>query len=247
MSKGSEWLRGLLQSNGVPVDESQCALLDRYCSLLLEWNKKINLISRRSKNAVWEEQILHSISFLSRLRIAKSASVIDIGTGGGLPGIPLKILMPGLSMTLVDSIGKKVDAVKSIVKELGIPRTEVIRSRAEDLNRGSGNKRFYDYVVCRGVGQLTDICKYGFPLLDTIASSGTTPQGQQIVKTPDKVFIPPGAILALKGGDLQEEQKHATKKKGITITVIEISLRTSEVLANNEKKVAIMRPQKSHG
>jgi 16S rRNA (guanine527-N7)-methyltransferase len=152
MSKDSMWLQRVLQLNGISIDDTQRVMLERYCSLLLDWNRKINLISRKSEDSIWEEQILHSVSFLSSIEISNSASVIDIGTGGGLPGIPLKIVLPGLTMTLIDSIGKKIGAVQSIIHVLGIRDVEVVCSRAEDLNRGTGErrtKRLYDYVICR--------------------------------------------------------------------------------------------------
>lgn len=243
MIKGATWLQGILLANGVSIDDSQCEFLERYCSLLLGWNKKINLVSRRSEDTIWEDQILHSISFLTRVQLDEFASVIDIGTGGGLPGIPLTILQPGLSMTLLDSIEKKVVAVRSMIQELGIRNIEVVFSRAEDLNRGIEKRRLYDYVVCRGVGKLTDIWKLGYPLLQVIPSSERESEADGLVSPSEKKYIPPGAVLALKGGNLREEVAALRKKKGITITEIDILLKSNETLNNNEKKIVIMRPK----
>ncbi|MGD0337322.1 MAG: 16S rRNA (guanine(527)-N(7))-methyltransferase RsmG [Bacteroidota bacterium] len=247
MEKGATWFRAILAANGLSIDDSQCDVLDRYCTLLLDWNRKINLISRRSEDTIWEEQILQSISFLTRIKLKASASVIDIGTGGGLPGIPLKILMPGLSLTLVDSIGKKINAVQSIIQSLGISGIEAVWSRAEDFNgnRNEKEKKFFDYVICRGVGQLEDLWEYGYPLLLNISSI----QGKMLMKSQAqsaaRIFIEPGVILALKGGDIQEEiVKLERRKKKIAITVIDVSLRIIGKLENNKKKIIIMRPVK---
>jgi 16S rRNA (guanine527-N7)-methyltransferase len=245
MSRDSIWLQGVMESNGIAVDESQREMLERYVSLLLDWNSKINLISRKSEDTIWEEQILHSLSFLSRIEISHSASVIDIGTGGGLPGIPLKILIPGLSMTLVDSIKKKITAVQSIIESLGMHTIEAVWSRAEDLNRGmekSGSKRVFDYVICRAVGELADLWKYGYPLLRPILSGSKQIEGNRTKPSSGKIAIPPGAVLALKGGDIEEELAAIGKTSKVSITVIDISLITFDVLTNNEKKIVIMRP-----
>jgi 16S rRNA (guanine527-N7)-methyltransferase len=240
------WLQGVLQSNGISIDDSQRKMLEKYCSLLLDWNRKINLISRKSEDSIWEEQILHSVSFLSRIELSESASVIDIGTGGGLPGIPLKIVLPGLTMTLIDSIGKKVNAVRSIIQALGIRDVDVVWSRVEDLNRGTEArrpKRLYDYVICRGVGELVELWKYGYPLLRDVSSGGVKREESQKHSVSGKINTPPGAILALKGGDLHKELNYIRKNSKIAITVIDISLKTPEILANNEKKIVIMRPK----
>jgi 16S rRNA (guanine527-N7)-methyltransferase len=246
MSKDSIWLQGVLQSNDVSIVDSQRNMLERYCLLLLDWNQKINLISRKSEDSIWEEQILHSVSFLSRIALSDSASVIDIGTGGGLPGIPLKIVLPGLRMTLIDSIGKKVNAVQSIIGALGIQDVEVIWTRAEDLNHETGgrrSKRLYDYVICRAVGGLVDLWKYGYPLLRDVSSAGVESGKSRKQSTSGKIIVPRGAILALKGGDIEKELIGVRNMSNISITVIEISLTTSEMLANNEKKIVIMRPK----
>jgi 16S rRNA (guanine527-N7)-methyltransferase len=244
MEKGAAGLKIILDENGCFVDPLQCELLGRYCSLLIEWNRKINLISRRSEGEIWEEQILHSISFLTRIRLQDFASVIDVGTGGGLPGIPLKILMPGLSMTLVDSTRKKIDAVQLIIRSLGIDGIEAIWSRAEDLNRNKKERRYFDYVICRAVGPLIDIWNYGYPLLLSPLSIKNNVQMETNSHISEKLFVGPGAVIALKGGDISEEVREIERRKGIAITAINITLNTKEILNNNEKKIVIMRNRK---
>lgn len=242
MEKGPLWLKTVLNANGLLLNDSQCTQLEQYCTLLLEWNRKVNLISRKSEHTVWEEQILHSVSFLTRIQMNDSASVIDVGTGGGLPGIPLKILMPSLSMTLVDSIRKKIVAVQSIIQELKLEGIETVCSRAEEFHRNTKGKKFFNYVVCRGVGQLVDLWEYGYPLLLNDVMAQPAVSGGNVKQGAGKISIDPGAIIALKGGDVMPEVRNLERKKNIAITVIDINLDINEPLANSDKKVVVLRP-----
>ena len=151
--------------NGLSVTEVQIAQLARFVDLLLEWNQKIYLVSRKSANEVWRNHILHSISVLFVLELQRGASVMDIGTGGGLPGIPLKILRPDLTVTLVDSIQKKVKAVESIMDELKLVGIEVLCARVEDLPKRKGLRASFDYTIARGVAPMKDLVRYSIPVL----------------------------------------------------------------------------------
>ncbi len=95
------WFRNICKKNHLDISDEQAELINFYVSYLLEWNKKINLISRQDEENIWLRHILASISFLFKFTFAFGTSVIDIGTGGGLPGIPLAILYPGIKFTLV--------------------------------------------------------------------------------------------------------------------------------------------------
>src|SRR5512147_380996 len=100
-----------LRENGLNLEDGRGELLERYVALLLEWNGKINLISRKGEN-VWESHILHSLAPLMQLKLPPGLRVLDLGTGGGLPGIPMAILHGEMEVTLLDSIGKKIKAVE---------------------------------------------------------------------------------------------------------------------------------------
>ncbi|MBI4535707.1 MAG: 16S rRNA (guanine(527)-N(7))-methyltransferase RsmG, partial [Ignavibacteriae bacterium] len=120
--------------------------------LLLEWNSKLNLISRKDEQRVWTSHILHSLSILFLVRIPKRSKVLDLGTGGGLPGIPISIARPDISVTHVDSIHKKVVAVKDVIERLHLTNASVVCSRAEDLpGEHPGQEVRYHIVVSRGV------------------------------------------------------------------------------------------------
>jgi 16S rRNA (guanine527-N7)-methyltransferase len=205
---------------------------------LLEWNKKINLISRKSEEAVWEEQILHSLSFLGWVDLKDFVSVIDIGTGGGLPGIPLKIVRPGLRVTLLDSIKKKVDAVREMISALGLRGIEAECGRAEEVGGSRGGHPKYEYAICRGVGELADIWSYGYPLLIKARSAGT---GAAVGQS-QKMYVQPGSVIALKGGDMGGEiRKMEQRVRGISITAIDILLKTDELLKNPDKKIILLQ------
>src|ERR1035437_3617204 len=104
--------------NGVPLDDGQMRCFARYAELLTEWNTKVNLISRKDIDQLWERHILHGAALLFLAEFPKHARVADIGTGGGIPGIPLKICRPDLTVILFDSIRKKIAAVEAMLDDL---------------------------------------------------------------------------------------------------------------------------------
>src|SRR6266849_10544190 len=112
------WFRSICQTNHHSVSDEQVDLIVKYVESLLEWNRKINLISRKDEEHIWTRHILGSIAILFHFYFYPGSSLIDIGTGGGLPGIPLAILNRHMDVTLLDSIQKKIRAVSEIVAKL---------------------------------------------------------------------------------------------------------------------------------
>ncbi len=226
------WFRHICQKNGfLPTDE-QLAKLDQYVLLLLDWNKKINLISRKDEENVWESHILASVSILFKLRFPDAAKVIDIGSGGGLPGIPLRILVPNLTCTLVDATQKKINAVKEIIHQLGLTKIEAIWGRAEELNRDKKLNAQYDIAISRAVGPMVDLVKWSKPFLKLHEP-----------KQFDNKCIPPGSIVMLKGGDLsQEVAQLKTKFKIKQLSIIPLTF--EEVSSTNmvDKKAVVVIP-----
>jgi len=134
-----------------PLQKERFEALD---SLYREWNEKINVISRKDIDNLYEHHILHSIAVAKAVTFAEGSSVLDVGTGGGFPGIPLAILYPNVHFTLCDSIGKKIKVASAVAEALGLENVECLNCRVETIDRR------FDYAVSRAVASLTDL--YGW-------------------------------------------------------------------------------------
>jgi 16S rRNA (guanine527-N7)-methyltransferase len=176
-----------------PAQLQQLAALD---ALYKDWNSKINVISRKDIDGLYEKHVLHSLSIAAVFELPANSTVIDIGTGGGFPGIPLAIYFPQVQFHLVDSIGKKLKVVESIAAELGLGNVTVQHTRAEEIKN-----RTFDYAVSRAVAPLGEVLRWARPLLKK--STGADPA--------------PG-LICLKGGDLTQE----IQESGCRPRVVEI-------------------------
>jgi 16S rRNA (guanine527-N7)-methyltransferase len=161
------------------VQLDQFTLLEE---LYLDWNSKINVISRKDMEHFYERHVLHSLGIAKVIQFTPGAQVIDVGTGGGFPGIPLAILFPETQFLLVDSIGKKIKVVQEVAEAARIKNIEAIQARAEDV------KGKFDFVVSRAVTTLPDFIKWV----------------ESKIKRESRNTIQNG-ILYLKGGDLEVE------------------------------------------
>ncbi len=158
----------------------QFAALDE---LYKDWNSKINVISRKDMDGLYEKHVLHSLSIATQISFLPGTSIIDIGTGGGFPGIPLAIFFPEVEFHLVDSIGKKLKVVNAVVEALALQNVTTQQTRAEEIK----NRKF-DFAVSRAVAPLKDLWHWSRPL----------------IKKADRQEFPNG-LFSLKGGDLTQE------------------------------------------
>ena len=133
-----------------PLPEKKAALFEKLGGLYHEWNQKINLISRKDMEHLYLHHILHSLSIAKLIQFKEGTKIIDVGTGGGLPGIPLAIMFPECSFLLVDSIGKKIKVVEEIIASLGITNAFALNERSENLDED------IDFVMGRAVSNLQD-------------------------------------------------------------------------------------------
>lgn len=176
-----------------PLQLDQLSSLE---ALYKEWNSKINVISRKDIDGLYEKHVLHSLSIAASNSFRPGSDVIDIGTGGGFPGIPLAIFFPEVKFHLVDSIGKKLKVVAEITTAIGLKNITIQHIRVEEIQQ-----RKFDYAVSRAVAPLTDLWRWSKPLIRKRIPSSQAIRSQF---PPDEEFIAPG-LICLKGGDLKEE------------------------------------------
>lgn len=165
-----------------------------------EWNEKINVISRKDIDALYEKHVLHSLSIAAVFDLPPGLQVLDLGTGGGFPGIPLAIFFPELQFHLVDSIGKKLKVVEAIASAIGISNVTTAHSRAEDLK----NRKF-DLVVSRAVAPLADLWQWSKPLLKKNRPQAPGVEARDGSSDKGESYIIPNGLICLKGGDLAQE------------------------------------------
>ncbi|WP_304342762.1 16S rRNA (guanine(527)-N(7))-methyltransferase RsmG [Chryseobacterium koreense] len=164
------------------LSEEQKIQFQKLGKLYSEWNEKINVISRKDMDSLYEKHVLHSLGIAKVMEFAPGTKVLDIGTGGGFPGIPLAILFPKVQFTLIDSIGKKITVVKAVAEELGLKNVIAIHGRAESL------KEKFHFVVSRAVTQMPVFLRW---LKGKFEKEQFNPKHN--------------GVLYLKGGDLAEE------------------------------------------
>ena len=182
-----------------PVQLGQLAALGE---LYGDWNNKINVISRKDIGSLYEKHVLHSLAIAAAFTWEKGAGVLDIGTGGGFPGIPLAILFPDVQFHLVDSIGKKIKVVEAVRDAIGLTNVSVQHGRAEEIK----NRKF-DAVVSRAVAPLNELWAWSRPLLRKapprpLAPALASPPPAAPVDTDLPIAR---GLICLKGGDLASE------------------------------------------
>jgi 16S rRNA (guanine527-N7)-methyltransferase len=183
-------------SDFTPVQRQQLSALD---TLYNEWNNKINVISRKDISSLYEKHVLHSLSIAAVFEFEKGMQVIDIGTGGGFPGIPLAIFFPETNFHLVDSIGKKLKVVDEVVSAIGLSNVTTQHIRAEEIK----DKKF-DLSVSRAVAPLKDLWKWAKPLLKKDGQQSMV-NGKSKKENIKNDFVTPNGLICLKGGDLAQE------------------------------------------
>jgi 16S rRNA (guanine527-N7)-methyltransferase len=149
----------------VHLSGRQVLALHTYEKELLEWNQKFNLTAIRDAESIRTKHFLDSFSCVLAWKSSPPNQLIDVGTGAGFPGIPLKILYPNLKLTLVESVGKKAMFCQHIVRVLGLEQVEVIQARAEDLGQDAGHREKYDWALARAVAKMNVLSEYLIPLV----------------------------------------------------------------------------------
>ena len=182
------------------------ALYDLY----IDWNAKINVISRKDIENLYEHHVLHSLGIAKVIQFRPGTSIMDLGTGGGFPGIPLAILFPDVKFHLVDSIGKKVSVATEVANAIGLKNVTFRHARAEE------EKQLFDFVVSRAVMPLADLVK--------IIKKNISPRQQNVL---------PNGLICLKGGELEHEAmpfKHKTTLHSLSEDFKEEFFQTKKVV-----------------
>ena len=185
----------IIRSNFSDLTDSQIKQYESLMRLYKSWNNKINVISRKDISELNIRHVLHSLSIAKIIEFIPETKILDVGTGGGFPGIPLAIMFPEVSFHLTDSIGKKIKVVKAISNELGLKNVVAEQIRAQNVNQQ------YDFVISRAVTNMTDFIK----IVDGKVSSSS----QNSLAN---------GILYLKGGDLTNELKQLKNVKTFNIS-----------------------------
>lgn len=192
------------------ITEEQKKQFAALCDLYTEWNAKINVISRKDIENLYEHHVLHSLGIARVIQFRAGSRIMDLGTGGGFPGIPLAILFPEVHFHLVDSIGKKVRVATEVASAIGLKNVTFRHARAEE------EKQTFDFVVSRAVMPLADLIK--------IIKKNISVKQQNAL---------PNGLICLKGGELEHEAmpfKHKTVMHNLSDEFEEEFFKTKKVV-----------------
>lgn len=163
--------------------EAQLTQLNQLQDLYQHWNEQINVISRKDIQSLYLKHVLHSLSIVPVCAFNPGMRIVDIGTGGGFPGIPLAIFYPDVEFLLVDSIGKKIRVVQGVAEAIGLKNVKAVHARVEDIPQ-----KDFDFAVSRAVAPLKDLWRWARPLIQKRKSTELA-----------------NGLICLKGGDLNQE------------------------------------------
>ncbi len=154
-----------LSLNGIVLLKEQMDALQRYHDELVYWNERINMVSRKDVDHLWERHIIHSLLLLKYVQFPERARVLDVGTGGGLPGVPLKIARPDIKLTMVDSIRKKARLAEMFGQHTGLKDIAAHACRVEDLATNAKYRGTFDVIVSRAVAPVAQLLEWTYGLL----------------------------------------------------------------------------------
>ncbi len=194
-----KWVKDLKALVGIQLTARQIAAFQRYEDELLEWNSRMNLTAIRDREGIRTKHFLDSLSCILAFRERPPERLIDIGTGAGFPGIPLKIIYPRMKLTLVESVGKKLEFCRHMVETLELEDVTLLQARAEALGQDRAHREQYDWAVARAVANLPVLAEYLLPLVSLggrmLAQKGESAHAEAVAAQ---------KAIRLLGGELQQ-------------------------------------------
>ena len=184
----SQIFESKLNELGITLTDKQRQQFDKFYELLVEWNKVMNLTGITEYEEVNEKHFVDSLSIVKAINMENVKSVIDVGTGAGFPGIPLKIAFPHLKVVLLDSLNKRINFLNTVIAELGLTDIKTIHGRAEDYAKQTEYREKFDLCVSRAVANLSTLSEYCLPYVSV-----------------DGMFVP------YKSGEIDEELENSKK------------------------------------
>jgi 16S rRNA (guanine527-N7)-methyltransferase len=221
------------EAMNVPISTQATDQIGIHAVELIKWNRKINLTRITDPFEIAVKHFLDSIAAVNL--IPAGARILDVGSGGGFPGIPLKILIPSLHLTLIDASRKKAHFLKHMIRTLGLDHTDAVHLRAEDMDRENGFTAGFDVVVSRALTSLPGIAKMSFPLLGPNGVTMVWKSVDQVAKLDvDSARHDPNAFQQLKGTDFSIKTIHyvlpyLNLKRAIVMMRPDSHLKTSSI------------------
>lgn len=212
-----ELLKTGAEAIGISLNEKQIAQFVKYYEILVEWNSFMNLTGITEYEEVVQKHFVDSLALCKALDVSKAESLIDIGTGAGFPGIPLKIAYPHLKVTLLDSLQKRIKFLNEVIAQLGLEKVETIHGRAEDFAKPSMKRESYDLCVSRAVANLASLSEYCLPYVKVGGYFIPYKSG----KAEEELEESKKAVFLL-GGKIEQEVKFMLPDSDITRNLIKI-------------------------
>lgn len=205
-----------LKDLNIELDEKQISDFYKYMNLLIEWNKKINLTAIIEPKEILLKHFVDSLTI--NKYIGRNAKLIDVGTGAGFPGIPLKILRPDINVTLVDSLNKRINFLNEVIKKIGLEKIETIHSRAEEIGKNKEYREKYDVATSRAVANIATLSEYLIPLVKEKEKC-------IYMKGPDieEELLNGKRAINVLGGELAKKEEFNLPKSDIKRTIIIIN------------------------
>lgn len=196
-----------LKAIGIELSDEQLEQFLTYYEMLIEKNKVMNLTTITDFDEVLEKHFEDSLSLIQAVDLEKSQAVIDLGTGAGFPGIPLKIAFPNLQITLADSLNKRILFLDDVIRELGLTGIDTVHGRAEDLAKNSDYREKFDLCVSRAVANLSTLSEYCLPFVKIGGKFISYKAGEcdeEVADSKSSVFLLGGKISDIKKFELGE-------------------------------------------